>query len=80
MPQLLFFQKNTKSQSAAPCPCHARSHAMTYKKCGAALITLKPLRTKKNIFRRVITAETQTSPAILPLLLHLQTCLQPHRS
>gem|GEM_PF-5787972 len=45
MPRLLFFQKNTKSQSAAPSPCYARSHAMTYKKCGAALITLKPLRT-----------------------------------
>lgn len=52
---------------------------MIYKKYGAALITLKPLRTDKNIFWRVITAETQTSPAILPLLLHLQICQQLYR-
>ena len=80
MPQLIFFQKNTKSQSAAPCPCHARSHAMTYKKMRSGINNIKAAPHLKYIFRRVITAETQTSPAILPLLLHLQTCLQPHRS
>ena len=80
MARLLFFSEKHKITKRRTLPVPCTQPCYDIQKMRSGINNIKAAPHLKNIFRRVITAETQTSPAILPLLLHLQTCLQPHRS